>query len=256
MSASHASWRKVTLQNDRKLSLASLIYTGSEPGTMVVICHGFTGSKEGGGGAISMAEKLGKLGYSTLLFDFSGCGESEGHFSDISLSNHIKDVKCAVDFCHDTGFKSIITVGRSFGGAAVLCHGGTEKKVAGVSSWSAPADPLRHFSGYLKGPAPLERDLVPLTGQGSTVFVKKGFFDDLSRHDVINRASLLSPRPLLVVHGEDDDTVPPVNAKLIFEAAKVPKALKIIPGADHRYSGHYREVWDTFFSWLKANFPA
>ena len=255
MSASHA-WRKVTLQNERKLALAGLIHTGSETGTIVVVCHGFSGSKEGGGRALTMAEELGRLGYSSLLFDFSGCGESEGHFSDISLSNHINDVKCAVDFCHDYGFNSIVTVGRSFGGTAVLCHGGIEIKVAGVSAWSAPAEPFRHFSGYLKGPAPLERDLVPLTGQGGTVFVKKSFFNDLSRHDVLCRASLLSPRPLLVVHGEKDDVVPPVNAKFIFDSAGEPKTLKTIPGADHRYSGHYREVWETFFSWLQANFPA
>jgi putative redox protein len=254
LSASHA-WRKFTFQNDRKLTLAGLIYTGSEPGTVVVVCHGFTGSKEGGGRALTMAEELGRLGYSTFLFDFSGCGESEGHFSDISLSNHINDVKCAVDFCHAFGFKSIITMGRSFGGAAVLCHGGTEKKVAGVSSWSAPADPSNHFSGYLNGTAPHERDLVPLTGQGGAVFVKKSFFDDLSRHDVIDRVSLLSPRPLLVVHGEDDSVVPLAAAKIILAAAGEPKALKIIPGADHQYTGHYQEVWKTFFSWLRSHFP-
>lgn len=254
MNANH-TWRKVTFQNDRKLTLAGLIYTGSEPGTVIVVCHGFTGSKEGGGRALTMAEDLGGLGYSTLLFDFSGCGESEGLFSDINLSNHINDVKCAVDFCHDFGFTSIITVGRSFGGAAVLCHGDTENKVAGVSSWSAPADPFSHFSGYLKGPASLERDLISLTGQGGTVFIKKSFFDDLSRQDVIGHASLLSPRPLLVVHGEDDDVVPLVNAKIIFEAAGEPKALKIVPGADHRYTGHYLEVWKTFFGWLSSHFP-
>jgi putative redox protein len=250
------AWRKVTLQNDRKLALAGLIYTSGETGIMVVVCHGFTGNKEGGGRALTMAEELGRLGYSTLLFDFSGCGESEGQFSDINLSNHINDLKCAVEFCHDFGFKSIVTVGRSFGGTTVLCHGGTENKVAGVSSWSAPADPSRHFSVYLKEPAPPENDLVPLTGQGGTVFVKKSFFDDLSRHNVLGRASLLSPRPLLVVHGENDNVVPLVNAKFIFEAAGEPKTLKIVRGADHQYSGHYQEVWKTFFSWLQANFPA
>jgi putative redox protein len=238
------------------LKLAGLLYTGSEPGTVVVVCHGFTGSKEGGGRAITMAEELGRLGYATLLFDFSGCGESEGQFSDLSLSNHINDVQCAVDFCHDFGFKPIITVGRSFGGTAVLCHGSTEKKVAGVSSWSAPANPFRHFSGYLKGPAPPERDLVPLTGQGGTVFIKQSSFDDLNRHDVVGPVSLLSPRPLLVVHGQDDSVVPLVNSKIIFEAAGEPKALKIIPGANHQYTGHYKEVWKTFFGWLREYFPA
>lgn len=202
-----------------------------------------------------MAEKLGKRGCSTLLFDFSGCGESEGQFSDISLTGHINDVHCAVNLCFGAGFKSVITTGRSFGGTAVLCHGGLDQRVAGVSSWSAPADPGSHFSGYLKEACGSENKLVPLTGQGGTVFVKSSFFDDLSRHDVTGSASMISPRPLLVVHGEADNVVPLINAKNIYCAAGQPKSLKIIPGADHQYTGHCPEVWEAFFNWLEEYFP-
>jgi pimeloyl-ACP methyl ester carboxylesterase len=249
-------WRNVTIKNERRLKLAGILYTGPAQSTAVIVCHGFTGSKEGGGRALAMAEVLGGLGYSTLLFDFSGCGESEGIFSDISLSGHINDLKCAVDFCFDSGFKSAVTVGRSFGGTAVLCHGGYDKRVAGVSSWSAPADPFRHFSGYLKEGAGAENNLIPLTGQDGTVIVKNSFFDDLSRHDVTGSARLISPRPLLVVHGEDDNVVPLLNAHNIFSAAGEPKAIKIVPGADHQYTGHYQEAWKVFFSWLAKYFPA
>jgi putative redox protein len=248
-------WRKITFPNDRGLKLAGLIYTGPEPGTAIIICHGFTGSKEGGGNALTMAEKLGELGYSTLLFDFSGCGESEGQFSDISLTGHINDVHCAVNLCLGSGFKTVITAGRSFGGTAVLCHGGLDRRVAGVSSWSAPAEPGRHFSKYLKEAADAENNLIPYTGHAGTAYLKKSFFDDLNKHDVTGSASMIFPRPLLVVHGEADNVVPLQNAHNIYCAAGEPKSLKIIPGADHRYTGHYPEVWKAFFNWLEEYFP-
>ncbi len=204
---------------------------------------------------MAMAEELGERGYSTLLFDFSGCGESEGSFADISLSGHINDVKCSVDFCLNLGCKPVITVGRSFGGTAVLCHSGFDQRVVGVSSWSAPADPGRLFSGYLKEASGVKNNLVPMSGQEGTVFVKMSFFDDLSKHDVTADASLISPRPLLVVHGEFDNVVPLQNAESIFKAAGEPKTIRFISGADHQFSGHYQEVWRTFFDWLEEYFP-
>ncbi len=250
-------WKKLTFINDRRLGLAGLLYTGREPGAIIIVCHGFTGGKEGGGKALAMAEELGKRGYSTLLFDFSGCGESEGSFAGISLSNHINDVKCAVDCCRNLGFKTIVIAGRSFGGTAVLCHGGADKRVAGVSCWSAPAEPFRLFSARLRGnDNPVsENDLVPLSGQGGTVLVKKGFLTDLKKHHVTRRASMISPRPLLVLHGETDDTVPPADAQNIYNAAGEPKSIKIIPGADHQFSGCYHLVWQAFFYWLETHFP-
>lgn len=248
-------WGKSTFLNDRGLRLAGLLYTGPDPGTIVIVCHGFTGSKEGGGKAVAMAEELGMRGYSTLLFDFSGSGESEGSFADISLSGHINDVKCSVNYCHDLGFRTIIIVGRSFGGTAVLCHGGTDKRVSGVSCWSAPAEPFKLFSERLKDNPASESDLVPLPGQKGTVLVKKSFFADLKNHNVTHCASLVSPRPLLVVHGKADDVVPLSNADNIYNAAKDPKSINIILGADHQFNGHYQEVWQTFFNWLAAHFP-
>lgn len=248
-------WRKLSILNDRGLKLAGLLHTGPEPDTVVIVCHGFTGSKEGGGKALAMAEELGKLGYSTFLFDFSGCGESEGSFSDISLTSHINDVKCSVDTCLGFGFKTIITVGRSFGGTAVLCEGGVDQRVSGISTWSAPAYPFKLFSDRLNEVSDAENDIVQISGQGGSVFVKKSFFADISRYDVTGCASMISPRPLLVVHGESDEVVPLSNADDIYKSAGDPKSIKIVPGADHQFSGHYHEVWKTFFDWLEEYFP-
>ena len=44
----------------------------------------------------------------------------------------------------------------------------------------------------------------------------------------------ISPRPLLLIHGDKDDLVPVEHAHKLFEKAGEPKKLVIIPGAGHR----------------------
>ncbi len=250
-------WEKVSFVNCKGLKLAGLFCPGPELDTVVVVCHGFTGSKEGGGKAIAMAEKLGRRGYATFLFDFGGCGESEGDFADVSLTGHINDIKSSVDYCLGLGYQRVITMGRSFGGTAALCHGGVDQRVAGVSAWAAPANPARLFSGYLDRAQAqgIINNLVPLSGDRGSVFIKKSFFADLNKHDVLKCASLIAPRPLLVVHGSNDAVVPAENAQAVFNAAGTPKNMRIIPGADHQFSAHYQETWTVIFDWLAKYFP-
>ena len=43
----------------------------------------------------------------------------------------------------------------------------------------------------------------------------------------------VAPRPLLIVHGLEDETISPADSEAIFAAAGEPKELWLIPGADH-----------------------
>ncbi|MDD3654235.1 MAG: alpha/beta hydrolase [Desulfotomaculaceae bacterium] len=251
------SWKKVKYPNSGGLKLSGLLYTKPvAAGTVVVVCHGFVGSKEGGGRAIAMAEELGLLGYSTLLFDFSGCGESEGDFADISLTRHIGDIENSVTFCRELGFNQVITVGRSFGGTAAICLGRLGGDVAGVCTWAAPGAVQEVFSRYRERADRVEGDLVPISDEIDAVKVNKSFFNDLDRYDVFGRAALIAPAPLLIIHGDQDKTVPVANAQAIYRAASEPKGIEIIDGADHQFTGCHQVVWTVFFKWLKEKFPA
>ena len=43
----------------------------------------------------------------------------------------------------------------------------------------------------------------------------------------------IAPRPLLIIHGDDDSTVPLHHALMLYEAAKQPKELWRLPGVGH-----------------------
>ncbi len=255
-------WHKFTVPNKQGLSLSALLYDGdyrknfrineSRADTVIVVSHGFTGSKEGSGRAITMAEELSGLGFSTLLFDFSGCGESEGSWEDISLSGQTTDLGAIVDWCREKGFKRIVLTGRSFGGTTVLNYAARDEGINAVCTWAAVARPGALFEKrigktYLKK----SQELVAIKGEEGVRYLKRKFFDDLRKHDLQQSSAALSPRSFLIIHGSADQSVPVEEAELLYKAAKEPKKLVIIEGADHRFTDHLEQVWNNFFDWLK-----
>jgi len=248
-------WERISYLNKQGLLISGLLCTSSEAQTLVVVCHGFTGSKEGGGKAIAMAEEFAKHGYAVLLFDFTGSGESEGDFSDITLTGHIEDLTCSVEYGLTAGFKRIVTLGRSFGGTTALLHGALDRRVAGVCTWAAPAELIKLFNAARGTSNKDQGELQPLQDPSGTVMVRNTFFSDLAQYDPAGSAAKISPRPLLVLHGEKDTVVPVTNASLIARAAGEPKELHIIPQADHQFTQHYQEAWQITLTWLLKHFP-
>jgi uncharacterized protein len=202
-----SAWSKFFILNKRGQRLAAILCgKASIRGPVVIVCHGFTGSKEGSGRALEMGRALASQGCSCLLFDFAGCGESEGLWEEISLSRHMEDLADMVQWCREAGFSKIILNGRSFGGAAALCYTASDKEIAGVCTWAAPARPAELFrklaGGTVAGPAD---DMVELAGEEGVVHVRKGFFYDLDKHDLLDCAARIAPCPLLAIHGTADE---------------------------------------------------
>jgi putative redox protein len=245
-------WEKISFKNSRNEELAGIFYTsGQKDAPTLIVCHGFTGSKEGGDKACRMAEYFSQAGYDTLLFDFAGNGESQGKFEDISLTGQIDDLKCAVDWCKKRDAGNIVTLGRSFGGTTVICHAAEDNRVVGVCTWAAAARLMELFTGFADDD-PDDPEKVILAGDEGILYLKKTFFDDIQRYDVPQLASRIAPRSLLIIHGTKDDVVSPGDAQLIYSAAGNPKELIYIEGGDHQFESHSSKVWDISFNWLKS----
>jgi uncharacterized protein len=218
---------------------------------LVIVCHGFTGSKEGGGRALEMGDALAEKGFSTLLFDFAGCGESEGNWADLTLSGQVSDLETAVCWGRSAGFDRIILTGRSFGGSTVLVYAAGDPELEAVCTWAAVArlEPLfnRFIGNRLEGP--LEETLI-IAGEEEPLELKRKFFIDLKNYNIPSCAAKIAPRKLLIIHGSADEAVPCSDAELIYNSALEPKKLEIIEGANHRFSEHIDQVWTSFFGWL------
>ena len=249
------TWQKIKYPNETGLGLAGLLYAAEPAGTVIIVCHGFTGSKEGGGRALTMAEELGARGYAVLLFDFSGCGESEGAFAELTLTRHIGDLRASVTYCCNLGFQRILTLGRSFGGTTALCLGRAGGAVAGVCTWAAPGALRELFVPLRRQNMDPSLATLKLSDEDDALQIKKEFLTDLDRYDVFDLAGRIAPSPLLLIHGARDEVVPEKNARLIYQAAGQPKRITVLPQGDHQFTACHEVVWQEYFAWLAEFFP-
>jgi fermentation-respiration switch protein FrsA (DUF1100 family) len=62
---------------------------------------------------------------------------------------------------------------------------------------------------------------------------------------------------VLVVQADRDEVVPPAHGRALYDRARDPKRLHVIPGADHRLSDtdHRREALAVSRRWLLAHLP-
>ena len=105
---------------------------------LVVLCHGFTGNRQGDGHFAPLAEDLAAHGIATVRFDFAGCGESTEPYANYTLANMAADVDSVIGYMQATyGTGKTALVGHSMGGrlASLYPHLG-QYPVTALALWS------------------------------------------------------------------------------------------------------------------------
>jgi len=158
-------------------------------------------------------------GFDVLIFDYEGYGASEGRPTP---KRTFEDGIASVRYIHNRNPNlEIAAFGQSLGGAVATVVAAKEPLVKAVvieasfTSYRAMARTAlkRSFLTWLLFP------IVPL-------FLNHDF-------DPIDFIASISPRPILMIHGDHDKTVPSFMSEQLFEKAQEPKRLWMIPGADH-----------------------
>lgn len=177
---------------------------------MVMLCHGFGGSKDGPLFEL-IADSLQKNGIASIRFDFNGHGESEGDFKDMTVPNEIEDAKMVYEYVKALPFVSDISiVGHSQGGvvsAMVAGELGTEAFRSVVLL--APAAVLRDdaIRGNTMGKMynPLDPPEYVEMWDGKKLgakYIRSAFSLP------IYETAVKYQGPMLVVHGNADRVVP------------------------------------------------
>ena len=103
---------------------------------LVVLCHGFTGNRDGDGHFQPLADRLAAAGIATIRVDFAGNGESEEPFTAYTLQSMYDDIESAIGY-----MKGLYPIGKvglgghSMGGRAVSLHLGNGD-IAAAALWS------------------------------------------------------------------------------------------------------------------------
>lgn len=185
----------------------------------VVHFHGNAGNVTG---HLSHVAWLPEAGWNLLCFDYRGYGRSEGEPSRAGL---IADGHAAIDYLRtrsDVDPNRLVVFGQSLGGAVAIVVVAERKDVAGVAVEGAFSD-YRHIAAWHMRRNPL---LFLFAGLVPRLMMSDGY-------DPIDFVAKISPRPIFIMHGREDEIVAPQMAKELYEAAGEPKALWLIDDAGH-----------------------
>jgi dienelactone hydrolase len=248
---------------------------------VVIVCHSFMAFREWGFFP-HVGRELARKGFASLTFDFSLNGVAEGgkritdfaSFERNTFSQELSDLGKVIDALErgtiggDAVDSSRIAVlGHSRGGGIGLLRASADARIKALVTWSA----IAHFDRWTthqkerwraSGRLPLARDETM-----SPLRLGVGLLEDLETHRTEFDLRLAAARirvPWLIVHGEADVTVPPREARELYEAAPRSRAqIEMLGAVGHLYNAatyaedEYRtlnQVLNLTSHWLSRQF--
>jgi pimeloyl-ACP methyl ester carboxylesterase len=208
-----------------------------------VLCHGFPSDPPlpdtPNRGYQQLADRLAAdTGWVVMTFSFRGTSESTGNFS---LGGWLADLKAATDtLLSSPGVDGVWLCGFAAGGALSICAAGEEPRVRGVAAFSAPADFADRAS-----------DARRFVSQARAVGVIRdpnfppdldAWARELREIKPLNLIAKIPPRPVLLVHGANDEVVSVLDARALADAAFAQVELRVLPGAGHRLRNDPRAI--------------
>jgi fermentation-respiration switch protein FrsA (DUF1100 family) len=166
-------------------------------------------------------------GFNVLALDYRGYGASDGKPSlagmQLDIDAAMRDLLAHKDVAPD----KIIIFGQSLGGSLAIyyaAHSAYRANIRAVVIDSAFFDYRQIVKEKLAG--------FFLTWP----FQWLPWLTVDNDYSPANAVASISPLPLLLIHGDQDVVVPTHNSQQLFERAKEPKELWIVPGAGHTQS--------------------
>ena len=222
------------------------VHLPGDRSTGFVVAHGFTLNWQRPQ-VWRAARQLSEHG-GVVAFDFRGHGRSGG--ATTLGDKEIYDVDTAVQYVRELGYEQVVVVGFSMGASIVLRHAGLIGGVDAVVSVSGPG------RWYYKGTPSMRRVHWVVEHRAGRILAKRFINTRISqgRWDPVplppaDAAARIEGTPVLIVHGDRDDYFPADHAEQLFEAARQPKELWIIPGMGHAESGISAAVLDRIAQW-------
>jgi alpha/beta superfamily hydrolase len=233
------------------LELSAHVAVPAAPGTGLglVLCHGLPNPPRGAAAVGTtyhdLADRIAaESGWVVLAFNLRGTGISEG---DFSAQGWVDDIRAAVRvLAARSAVRGVWTAGFGHGGTFAVVEAAHDDLVRGVASFAAATnlhtwarDPGKLLA-HVRSMGMIRSDDHPTD---PAVWVR-----DIERLDAAAAAQQLGPRPLLVVHGNEDIEVPIEAARALADAARASE-LRIVNGAGHRLRHDPRAI-ATLLGWL------
>lgn len=241
---------EISITSTDGIVLEGNLLSKADDAPLVVLCHGIPLSVPAPGdpGYALPQQDLARAGYQALFVNFRGCGESTGNFH---LGGWYSDLVSIIDFVRgELDPPKVFLAGFSAGGAVAIEYVARRGGINGIAAYAAAARltevfPRENLLQLIE--AARDVGIIRDTGFPPT---PDWFYDDLKSHEAADFIASVSPVPLLIVHGGNDELVPVSQADALFEAAGDPKQLVILDGGEHRLRHDPRSI-ETLLGWLR-----
>jgi fermentation-respiration switch protein FrsA (DUF1100 family) len=251
--------REITFEVDG-LRIVGRLYLPGGPALppTVCICHGIPSDSPAANtkiedrGYAGLAENICQQGFAVLIFNFRGTGGSGGNFDILGWTY---DLGAVIDYLWalpEVGGSRLSLLGFSGGAAVSVCVAAQDKRISSVAACACPAgfDSLIAEGGKSSSIIGHFRS-IGIIRDRDFPSSSKDWLDSFRRVSPVNYVSRISPRPLLLVHGSQDEVVAVSHAHKLYAQAGEPKQLVIIDGAGHRLRQDERAM-AVVTRWLKA----
>ena len=246
------------MNSESEIIRAELYYRNAiKDAPVIVICHGFKGFKNWAFFPV-LAESLAQVDYIALTFNFSrnGVGPDLQNFTELekfednTYSHELNDLKCIIDAIESGEIgkglidpEKIGLLGHSRGGGIALLHTQNDSRIKSLVTWSAIASVERYSSDQIKlwkSQKYLEFE-NKRTGQLMRVGIK--LLEDIQKNNeqlnIVSAAENIET-PTLIIHGQEDESVPVEEAQTIYDhLATASKELMIIEGGSHTFGARH-----------------
>ena len=240
------------------IKLAGQLYLPDEGGQLcyptVCVCHGIPAgvTDPGDSGYPLLAETICREGFAVLIFNFRGCGVSGGN---LDLLGWTRDLKAVIDYLWtlpEVDRSQLSLFGFSAGAAVSICVASQDKRVSSIVTCAC----LAEFNFFTEVDDP--QSVIEYFRSIGTIRDKDfphsaeewlGGFRQISP---IKYVAEIAPRPLLLVHGSEDEVVDVSHAHKLYDRAGETKQIIIIDGAGHRLRQDDRAM-AIVIDWLKSH---
>lgn len=232
-------FENITFQTQDGLTLHGWWIPAAGSDRAVVVMHGHTGSMDGD---LHRAPVLHDAGLNVCMFDFRAHGRSPGRLCTYGYLERL-DAQAAARFAaREKGMRKVALMGFSLGGMTAMLAAPDCPEVNVVVEDGAP---VRLFSG-LKGwclEHHLPRWSAPIVAWLAIAGASLRLRANLFRYEPVQWVGRIAPRPLMIIHGDDDRYCP--DFADLLKAAPAAEVWRL-PGIGHTeasqvYPEEYRE---------------
>ncbi len=192
------------------------------------------------------------LGYNLLAFDARNHGSSSPT-KHPTVGTFSEDVLAAVDFVTKddrTTADGIGVIGLSVGGGAAINAAGWDERIQSVITVGAISHPEAVMKHEFQ-----KRRIPAFVATAILGYLRYRFRLDFDQIAPVNNISS-AKADILLIHGENDETVPLAQAQALEAAGKEGKTrLWVIPGKGHSDCHTHPRFWDEVSRFLQASLP-